>query len=447
MTPERDVATLLRQHFDTIPVAQGPTTAELRARAAVSGRPARRWPLLAAAVAVLAVAVVPGLLDRGPGGVTGAGVDRGATLPRELPGLSLLTAKVSQSPPGRAIAVFRQGAWGTRWGTTQVVVLGADGRTYRRLDVAEERGHRAADSEWSAAPTLLAPDGLSVAVADPTRVTSTIDVVDLTTGESRPYALDPPAAARPLAWSPAGRSLIYAVLDGPSEDGYGPARLAMLDIDTGRSRPVGALLADGATAAVITADNRSLVVAGDGPACRMRLLDLTGAELPRDLPAGDGCGGHLARADDTDPGRIVVEEQADNGAKTARFLDVVDPDAGVPGPVDIGAESWLVGWRPGGVLVTTPEGLVEVSTDGTPPQVLTRFSETGTSAVYDWQVAANLVPGAVADGTGVDRGPWPWWWRISLTVVLVLILLIVYRGRSRRATPAAPGSLPGESAL
>ncbi|MEV4620122.1 hypothetical protein AB0J74_15620 [Asanoa sp. NPDC049573] len=456
MTPE-PVASLLREHFDVIPVAPGPTAAELRARAAApepaSGRrrpPPWRSALLAVAaaaaavVAVLAVAVLPGLGDHGSTGAAGPRVDDGVTLPRKLPGLSFLTAKVSQAPPGRAIAVFRQGAWGTRWGTTQVIVLGVDGRTYRRLDVAEERGNWAADGEWSAAPVLLAPDGLSAAVADPTRVTSTIDVVDLTTGQSHPYRLDPPAAVSPLAWSPTGRSLIYAVLDGPSEDGQGPAGLAVLDIDSGRSRRVSESLPDGVGSAAPTAGSK-VIVAGDPPGCPMRVFDLTDGDGPRDLPAGSDCAGGArvvpAPADGTDPGgaredRVVVEEQNERLRKTARLLDIADPDAALPEPVDIGSENWLVGWRPGGMLVTTSDGFVEIPTDGAPQRVLTRFSESGSGSVYDWQVAANLVPDAVVSRTGVDRGPWPWWWRITLSSVLVsvfLVWLIARRRRSRRA--------------
>ncbi len=86
---------------------------------------------------------------------------------------------MATNPVGAALAVYRQDAAGGVTGTTQTLVLGADGTSARRLTQAADRG----GSQVPAA-AVLSPDGRTVALGDGPSGTD-------------PAALDAPPPRRP----------------------------------------------------------------------------------------------------------------------------------------------------------------------------------------------------------------------------------------------------------
>jgi hypothetical protein len=442
MTTEDRVAALVRATVDAVPVSTPPPAA-LRARAARRRRPLAAWqaPLLAAA-AVFALcgflAVFPGprpgvITEGGAGGPPGSVV-----LPDKVAGLSFLTAKVPVSPPGPAVAIFHQGSLGTRWGTSQVVVLGADGATYRRLDLAEERGYLAADQEWTPADTLLSPDGGQVAVSDSYRVTGVLDVVDLTSGDARAVEVRPPAAVRPLAWTPDGGRLVIARSADSYDASVDAGNLAVVDLRTGRTAPLSVEPTPGgypSWTVAVSPDGRSAAV-GDGiVGAPLRIVDLMTGSVIRTLtmpgkaallPGGWSPGGGL----------IAVREYLVGGQRIS-FLDVTGGAGGGPGlpaPVELRPEGvQFLGWRSAATVLTAGEvgngEISEVPLDGSAERVLARFSAGGVldGATY-WQIASALAGGITTlDVDRNDRGPWPTWWRLTLAALVAVAAGLVVR--------------------
>ncbi|HEU4425775.1 MAG TPA: hypothetical protein VFR67_24830, partial [Pilimelia sp.] len=394
---DRRIAEAVRSIADE-PVVAPPPPAAVRARAADLGRlsgrrvgtPAPGWrgPLLAAAavlVMLAGLAWLPGTLagSRAPGpGAAPADV----TLPVEFAGLSLLTASVSASPPGRAIALYRPGTLGIRYlGTSQVVVVGADGRTYRRLDLAERRGAVGADGEWHAADAMLSPDGLAAAVAVPDEATDRIDVVDLRTGAARAYRLDPPAGGRLLDWSPDGRYLAIETYEKPQANAPGVGILILLDTRTGEiTRLTGASLTGSWMAVSFSPDGTTVAIGGfAGPGDNaVVVVDLTG-DVRRTLPLKphQSLAGREAWSPD---GRLLVIEDRSTDPFQLSFLDATGTGRPVPDPipyVNPDGKTFIVdllGWRsPGSLLVGVEHKdyeILESPTDGGAPRTLSRLT-------------------------------------------------------------------------
>lgn len=473
----RRIAAAIRTIADDLPV-RPPAAAAVRARAAhrVAGpdepfpvpRQARRrggWaaPLITAAAAVivlLAIAVLLPALRPGPAGERAGAPAGTATLPKEFAGMSLLTAPVSKAPAGPAIALYRQGSLGTRLGTVQVAVLGVDGRTYRRLDLAERRGSDGADAEFHPADSLLAPDGSKAAVADLAHVRDRIEVVDLRTGRATRYGLDPPAAVRLLDWSPDGRSLALVVNDAPLDGLRGPGIPAVLDTATGELRRFerlrstemwegGSFSPDGTQLALAT-------TADDGPAegddrrvvPAISIVDRTGAVL-RTLPVPATTGGRLSAAAWSPDGRLLVMSQATPQGYRLVFLDPTGEGRPVPAPnQNSGAP---IGWRSPSTFLAVADGgggdgdaldIAEVPVDGGPIRWLSRVSAGigGLARPGNLQVAEALVAQArVGDAGPARRGPWPLWWWLTVTTAAAVAAFVgwrvVRRVRARAGRP------------
>src|SRR5690606_22199468 len=120
---------------------------------------------------------------RGPGfGATEAP----ASLPDEFAGYSITTGSVSDDPPGRVIACF---VYNTEraWNPPQVAVLAADSDRYRVVTAADA----GRPPLWQRRPVLLSGDGERLAVGSDVRAVSSIPVVDLVSGDTAEYAVDP----------------------------------------------------------------------------------------------------------------------------------------------------------------------------------------------------------------------------------------------------------------
>jgi DNA-binding beta-propeller fold protein YncE len=434
MTEPR-VAQALRESVDAVPV-NPPPPATVRARAAATARRrvARRgWVPILAAAAVVGLAALSVVVPTVARPATGPSADRRETvLPTEIAGLSLLTAKVSDAPPGPAVALFRQGSFGMTIGFSQVVVLGADGRTYRRLDRAEDRGYTGPDGEWHAAEALLAPDGTAVAVTDAARVTDALDVVDLATGRWRPLPLRPPAAVRPLAWTPDGRSLLIARGDRPFDSPDHGGTLAVLDVVTGAERTLPVPDRTGGNAwwrAVTSPDGTRAVVTEGIRGGTLRMVDLATLEVV--VPARPmGAGQDLVDGSAWSPdGRRIAVEERDPGRLRIAFHPV-DGTQPALDPIPVAEDARFLGWLDAKTVLLAGGDLTAVPVDGAAPRTLARF---GFGKPRDIQLAGERLDEVrVADVGRPDRGPWPLWWRATVgAFLLALLALAGWRWRRR----------------
>ncbi len=422
--PHARIGVAVRSIADGVHVVT-PDPAILLARAAGRTRASRWRPVLSAAgvLGVLAAAALgPGLLAQ-----PAAPAD-GTVLPARLADLSLLTAAVSEAPAGPALLAYVQGTGGPRrLHTTQTVVVGADGRTYRRLDEAERRGGPAEAGTWQDAPVLLAPDGTRVAVGSVGPVAD-IAVVDLRTGRTRTHRTGTTGVVVPLAWSPDGGRLAYTSGDGET---------AMLGVDAGGSVTIG----PHATGAAFAPDGRRVALQGRPesevePQWVVRVVDLAGrgtVEL-----AAPGFGGILAGPNAWSPdGRwLAMVDNAGVGKLDCvlSFLPVDPADrTPPPAPVATAQEIALVGWdaadRP---LITQGAATGRrtiVETGGM--RVLSTVD--GPDTTHDLQAAAALLPAArVGPAGAVDRGPWPVWLRLAAAAGALTVAGLVWFLWSRR---------------
>lgn len=430
MQPDQHTARIgaaVRSLADTVHV-DTPDLAVLLARAT---RRSGRWrPLLSAAgvLGVLAAAALgPGLLAQP---ATPAG---GTVMPARLADLSLLTAPVSTAPAGPAILAYVQGSTGPRWlHTEQTVVLGVDGRTYRRLDEAERRGGPFEFGSWQDAPVLLAPDGTRVAVGS-VGAAGDVAVVDLRTGRTTRHPAVATGVMHVLAWAPDGTHLAYTVDDTES---------AVLDLTTG----VSARLAAPATAAAFAPDGRRLAVQGNPetevePQRAIRVLDLAGGAPPVQLApvgfgvliAGSGAwspdGRWLAVVDNLGVGKLDC---------VLSFLPV-DPADRTPPPARVatGRQLELLGWAgPDRPLISQDSATGHrtiIDPAGMRPLV-TAAGKEDTSGV---QAAGALLPAAqVREVGGADHGPWPVWLRLAAAAAGLAAAGLIWLLWSRRRHPS-----------
>ncbi len=417
-----------------------------------TGRRWARWAPAGAALAVLAAVLVA--VGVRVGAPPAPPADQGATavLPQEVAGLSLLTANLTDAPlhqPGLLVA--RQGSLGTTWGTSQVVVIGADGRTYRRVDLAEERGADGPDGEWHHAQALLSPDGRQVAVGDERGGATEVPVLDLTTGRRRDYPLSSPMAYLLRGWSADGRKLAMIVADVPDRvaDVFQPEaheqRLAVLDLDTGTVTDVPEVTLhddwdgrvrfapDGTLGVTTFTDPNSswpkpwlTVVAFDrAPAGRIARTMA--------LPENWYFGGWTPDGD----ALLLTGDGPQVGLRVVRTADgtEVRPRVDVPG-YRISA----LGWRSPTVLLA----LVDTEGEG-PGSIVALDLATGRhevvatlegglfTRVTGIDAAGRLIGEASSGAVGPRRGPWPGWARVTSALLAAgLGWLLVARIRRRR---------------
>lgn len=405
----------------------------------VSPRWRRRLAPVAVAVAVVAaVLLVPGLRG-GSGGATPAAAEAGPVLPREFGAMSLLTASLSEAPlrqPG--IVILRQRVIGSFFGLTQVVVVGADGRTYRRVDLAEGRGATEADGEWNPAAALLSPDGRRLAVGANRGGATEIPVLDLVTGERRDYPLPAPMAYHLKAWSPDGRRLAMAVEDSTEpvgdrfqgSDGY---PLALLDLDTGAVTTVPDVVFDPLGTAVEFAASGRLGVptvqdrASSWPTSWLTVVDATGAvTATMRVPDGMSFAGWTPAEEP-----VLFGGGASVDVHVVRLADGGDARPPVPVP---GGRARLLGWRSPTVLVAWVDSadLVAVDLASGGVDVLSRIDSGPLTHSNGAGTAQRLIAVASVAPVSPARGPWPTWAVVTSAGLVLAFGALVARRLVRR---------------
>lgn len=395
--------------------------------------------MLAPATAALGVLVMIGIaviVPRLPAGQ--AAPQSEVFLPERFASLSMLTARLSDAPLGQpAVAVLNQGNLGTTWGTSQVVVIGADGRTYRRVDLAEKRGATGADGEWGHAQAVLSPDGRRLAIGLEHGAATAIPVVDVETGERRDYRLADPAAYRIKAWSQDGTKLAVALRDGgpPFDEPAAGDHLAVLSLRDGSWIPVHASDVDAfADVAFSTGGYRLLIGAASTPP-QARILDLPSGRLgwSADLPAGFSVIGW------TPDDKALVLAGSEGAVRLLPLDGSAAPSVTIPGVVRS-----ILAWPTPTAFLTNLEPfdggsggrLVEVSLSDGSVRTVSTYDERLLGRVNSVGLAAGLAATARPTGAGAVRGPWPPWARLTFAVVVGLGLLRLgweFRRRRRRS--------------
>ncbi|MBV1853630.1 hypothetical protein [Catellatospora tritici] len=424
----------------------------------------RRRRRITAALAAIATILLGGAATvLGPGLTGGAVQPASGTpgLPDQIAGYSPLTGRVSDSPPGRALMLYGYGN-GELFHTYQTLVLGADGDVYRQLDAAPDTS-----GSW-----LLAPDGRTVVLADASRKSSSVRVVDLSTGRVASVPLGRTGGVFPLALSPDGQTLAYGIVDTPQLDqdlaqsvgnaitfyGSEHGTLVLLNLRTGQST-----VADVSPAAAVA-------FAPDGGRLAVQsrletwLVGLDGHRIEQvRVPQGYGLTQHNAWSPDGT--MLALTWWRRDGWSTGPGTDqAFTPDPSAPSPFGVvrldrpdqmiakpeNVETFLgwlsdteilsLSWDYGadtGALWATPVG-------GGAARAVSHFDsghrcEYGTQRCvpYDAMVASQLLDGIKVRAAGwPDRGPWPAGFRWAAAVVVLaglgLVLLIRRRRRRRR---------------
>lgn len=455
------------------------------------GRRAARRPGTAAATVTLVVALA---LAVAPGSVPDPAAAR--ALPDAFAGYSPLTGTVGHSPPGPAVALYRQGSGAELFDAPQTVVAGASG-AYRRLDLAERRGGMQAEvagdqarfdaRQAEPAPAALSPNGARVAVgvslrdstdgaADPVRrgtaasddtADSGLDVAvqDLTTGKVVRHALGSGRDALPVAWSPDGRSLAVLVHQAPPGLRYAPERyhpdvdrsgwLAVVDTSSGAVRRVEPKASWRPESAAFSPDGRRLAVQDEaGTLSTVTLADGSVADLGQpDLYLTSGS----AWSPD---GALLLGMRRSTGADaddTGCIAFVSLTAAAAPGclPTQRYGQSTALGWTGARSIAITAErgaagdGVERVDVldvdvrDGSAHRTSSIPSRGGDVTASAVDVAGDVLRfGETAAAPATDHGRWPVALRLVAAALAAALAALVARagtaaGRSLRRRTAA----------
>lgn len=381
---------------------------------------------VAAGLAVL-IASLTATLWSAP--VAGPVATADAVLPARIADYSYLTGSVSASPPGRAAAVFQHGFGVELMDFPQAVLMGADATTYRRIDLAEQRG--GPEGQGDPAPMALSPGGEKMAVGDYPANSADLAGLDLTTADVASHPLDAARGSIPRAWSPDSRLLTF-VVGAESFDPYAAFHpspltgdLGLLDTWTGEVRmmPDG----DGVGLVAFSPDGTRLAVERDG---RVEIRTLSG-ETTRtlSLPAGhhldgpeawspDGslltftdwrsaCQQRMSGFDEAPWDACVAASQSKTFVEVTGPREVLVLDDTVPSDARAQSAYWLTA----------------VPLNGSEPQRLSSVPGADNFGVGSFQLASSLVPDLTVGTTGsqVDRGPLPLPFALTLSVVLAAL--------------------------
>ncbi|WP_163569456.1 WD40 repeat domain-containing protein [Fodinicola feengrottensis] len=307
-------------------------------------------------VLVLGAVIMPRLLPSPPRpAVAPAGTP---ALPNPIAGLSLLAGSVAASPPGAAIAYYTA-VPEADLGYEQPMILSAYGDRYRRLTQADDRGCRGVDDGLpllaGPAKALLSPDGRRVAIGDSCAAHGDIEMVDLSTGQSRSFPLLKGRAVRAMAWSASGRYLAYLITPNEHEPltgtypnivQTGKGILGLLDVTTGSTRQFPAYTQVRAVA--FRPDGREIAVQ-DG--ATLRILAADGSQL-RTLPIARDHELSDANAWSPDGSMLVTGPLSEppTGLNPTQTFLVVDPSGlgrTVPKAVSQASNPYspILGWR------------------------------------------------------------------------------------------------------
>jgi dipeptidyl aminopeptidase/acylaminoacyl peptidase len=360
-----------------------------------------------------------------------ASVDATA-VPSELAGYSHLTGSVSDSAPGRAVALYQHGFGVEFLDFPQAVVLGADGRTYRRVDVAE--GRAGPETQGDPAPMLLSPDGTRIAVGDHDIDDPDVVVVDLLTGDTSRHRLPEGRSVVPVAWSPDGRQLAHLLSPAPTNPYRGEpivGDVGVLDLKTGETTML--RRAREVRTAAFSPDGTQLAVQQDvAGGEQLSVVDIA-SDTTRVLEADGELAGPASWSPD---GRLLATTTVRSlgavpGIRTPTaptglaFVDTTGRGGDVPAPLELplAPDGRVLGWRsPDQALVLTvvqpvddgrgegPDAyeLSVVSLGHDESTALMRIPELQDFGVSRFQLAdANVDELEVVTPADVDRGPLP----------------------------------------
>ncbi|CUR54731.1 hypothetical protein NOCA2210081 [metagenome] len=247
-----------RAFVDALPVethqVRGPTPPPTR-------RPSLTPWLAAAAVAVIVLAtVVAGRYWSRPPSPEPTRPSSEVVLPTHLAAYSRLTASVGDSPPGTALLAYQHGHDVELFDSAQYLVMGTNGRSYRQVGIAVERG----------GTSLLSPDGTTLAIGGHEGLTGVV-LLDLATGRTRNLRLPAEGTTLPMLWSPDGSRLWVLRGDtyrGEHSEAAQAPLLQRVDVGTGTVQgrrmdsviytPLG--LDDRAPSAAMAPDGRHLAI-------------------------------------------------------------------------------------------------------------------------------------------------------------------------------------------
>ena len=360
----------------------------------------------------------------------GGGRDAGTAvaLPDRLAAYSHLTGDVSNSPPGRALALYQHG-FGVELGDfPQAVVLAADDDVYRRLDAAEDRS--GPESQGDPGPMRLSPDGRWVALGDHDMPEASLDLVDLSTGDVIEHELPESRSVLPVTWSADGSQIAYVSGDQPTNP-YSPASpigdLFVLDLESGDAEPVPG--GEGTGRAAFSPDGTQLAVQQSEGSEDLAIVDLASSTV-RALPHAGTLAGPNAWSPD---GRLLaVARESSIG-----FLDVAGSRPSTP--YDLALNQAVAGWvgEREVVLLDTHDDnvtrLVARPLEGGESRELTRIEGTSSYGVLYIQLASALLPDLETREAGEpDRGPLPTPFRIAAAVLVGLAVTILAARITRR---------------
>ncbi|WP_151523466.1 hypothetical protein [Serinicoccus kebangsaanensis] len=413
----------------TVPLAPEPRLEQTRRRSTGA--------LLVAAVVTLLLILlqtVGQVADPSPAGGEEPGV-----LPDPFPAYSHLASTVEDDPAGAAMMVFTHGSGTELLDSPKAVALGADGATYRSLRTADRAGARV--DQGDPGPTLVSPDGLTVAVGS-RGGTGTLTTVDLRSGLRSEVALGEGRSTVPLAWSTDSRLLYvgtvtgqidrYASLSGtPPRPDYD---VSLVDLDAppeAATRDLPALA--GADAVAALPDAAGLLVARDGH------TELHNADATRLLREDTGVPPGLQATSVSPDGRRAVVESP---GRSGRFA-VVDLDDGVAGTdrshdlSDLGSAPEVLGWLGDDRLLVAAYDdatsasrlhLFALPVTGEAEELLVAQPGWTGAGIFDISVAADRLVGAeVADVGRSDRGSDLVLLRIGMVLALAVCLVLGLR--------------------
>ena len=385
---------------------------------------ATRWLTRAVGAAcglIVLVLLTAGVGDRDAG--------TAVALPDRLAGYSYLTGDVSNSPPGRALALYQHGFGVEFMDFPQAVVLAADDDVYRRLDAAEDRS--GPESQGDPGPMRLSPDGRRVALGDHDTSDAQLELVDLSSGDVVRYELpEAPRSVLPVAWSADGSQIAYVSGDQPTNP-YSPSSpigdLFILNLESGDAEPVPG--GDGAGMAAFSPDGREIAVQQYEGSENLSIVDLASSAV-RALPHAVTLAGPNAWSPD---GRLLAVE----GQLSLAFLDVAGSRPSIP--LDLDVDQSMVGWvgeREVVLLDYSDDNvtrLVARPIQGGASRELTRVEGTSSYGVFRVQLASALLLDLETRETGdPDRGPLPAPFRIAAAVLIGLAATILAARITRR---------------
>lgn len=288
-------------------------------------------PSLLVAVAVLAFAV-PGLFAQ-PRTSPATPI-----FPETVAPYSWWTSHLSSSRMEAATMLYQNGVGVEAMDFPQAVLLGADGSTYRRLDLAERRS--APGDQGDPAQSVLSPDGTFVVVGGPSGQ-GTVRLTRLGDGSEQEFSVGEGRSVVPVSIGADGRSVLLITGDtelSPLSDLNFQlhGQLARLDLDTGTLVTYRGL-ADVHSAALSPDGSRMLVDIGPG----LVLADARTGSVLASVPLADQMQPNLdgdAFSPDGSRAALMV-------GTTLVVVDPAEPTQYSHFPIETADSGVAIGWR------------------------------------------------------------------------------------------------------